>query len=371
MEKRINVTRSSMPPFEEYVEEIKPLWENRFLTNFGGKYQELEKKLKKYLNVSNICFFSNGHMALETALNALKLKMGSGEIITTPFTYSSTTQAIVRCGFTPVFCDIESNWYTIDVNKIENLITDKTCAILPVHVYGHVCNYKKIEEIAQRHGLKVIYDAAHAFGVKVNGHGIGEIGDFAMFSFHATKVFHTIEGGALTFKEYEDLKNLKALQMFGMYGKEDAELVGYNAKMTEFQAAMGLCNVRHVDQWIEQRKLAIERYRENLGHIDGIRLSPVQENVTSNYAYLPVYIDALSFGENRDEVTSRLAKHNVFARKYFYPLTSEFSAYENLFDKQKTPIAWEASRNVLTLPLYSDLTVEDVDWICEILLENR
>ncbi len=365
MKKQINVTRSSMPPFDEYVNEIKDLWETRWLTNSGAKHQELEKELREYLDVPYISFYSNGHLALETVLQAMHL---SGEVITTPFTYASTTQAIVRCGLTPVFCDVEPDWYTMDPDKIEVLITDKTCAIVPVHVYGNVCNDEKIEEIARKYGLKVIYDAAHAFGVRVNGKGVGSLGDAAMFSFHATKVFHTIEGGAVSYKNGSLRKDMEALKMFGMYGKEDAEHIGFNAKMTEFQAAMGLCNLRHVNEWIGQRKAVVERYLENLSGTKGLRFCAPQEGVASNYAYFPVYFDEKEFGGSRDQVADRLAKEDIFARKYFYPLTSEFTVYKKLFPIQDTPVAFDASRHILTLPLYSDLSVENVDRICRMVL---
>lgn len=365
MKKQINVTRSSMPPFEEYIEEIRKLWDSRWLTNSGVKHQKLEKELMDYLEVPHISFYSNGHLALETILHALHLK---GEVITTPFTYASTTQAIVRCGLTPVFCDVEPEWYTMDADKIEALITEKTCAILPVHVYGNVCQDMKIEAVAKKYHLKVIYDAAHAFGVRYKGKGIGNLGDAAMFSFHATKVFHTIEGGAVSY-QYDSLRrDMEALKMFGMYGKEDAELIGSNAKMTEFQAAMGLCNLRHVDQWIGERRAVVMRYRERLSGVKGLRLCPEQECVESNYAYFPVYFDAAEFGMDRNEVLEKLAKENIFARKYFYPLTSEFSVYQGRFLIQKTPVAFDASRHVLTLPLYSELSVEDVDRICDVIV---
>ena len=365
MNDKITVTKSSMPDFIEYTNEIKKLWETRWLTNSGAEHKKLEKELLTYLCVPYISFYSNGHLALETILHALHLK---GEVITTPFTYASTTQAIVRCGLTPVFCDVEPEWYTMDADKIEALITEKTCAILPVHVYGNVCQDIKIEAVAKKYHLKVIYDAAHAFGVRYKGKGIGNLGDAAMFSFHATKVFHTIEGGAVSYQDDSLRRDMEALKMFGMYGKEDAEMIGYNAKMTEFQAAMGLCNLRHVDEWIAQRKAAVERYRENLFGIAGIRFCPVQKDVESNYAYFPVYFDAAEFGMDRNEVLEKLAKENIFARKYFYPLTSEFSVYQGRFLIQKTPVAFDASRHVLTLPLYSELTVEDVDQICDVIV---
>lgn len=360
----INVTRSSMPSFEEYCEEIKELWDSRWLTNSGAKHQLLEKNMKEYLHVPNLTFFSNGHLALEAAIDKLGL---TGEVITTPFTYTSTTQAIVRNGLTPVFCDVEPDWYTMDASKIEALITDKTSAIIPVHVYGNVCNYKEIERIAQKHGLKVIYDAAHAFGVEVDGIGIGNVGDVAMFSFHATKVFHTIEGGGLSYQDDSLSKELDAWKMFGMYGKEDAETIGTNAKMTEFQAAMGVCNLRHVDGEIAKRKVAVEKYKELLANVPGIKFCPVQNSVKSNYAYLPVYIDEKEFGMNRDQLVDALAAKDIFARKYFYPLTSEFSVYQEMFTIQETPVAKDAAAHIITLPLYADLSTDDVEMICNVI----
>lgn len=363
----INVTRSSMPSFDEYAEEIKGLWDSRWLTNSGVKHQELEINMKEYLQVPNVTFFSNGHLALEAIIDSMEL---TGEVITTPFTFASTTQAIVRNGLTPVFCDIEPNFYTIDVNKLESLITNKTSAILPVHVYGNVCDYKAIERIAQKYNLKVIYDAAHAFGVDVDGIGIGNIGDAAMFSFHATKVFHTIEGGGLSYKDDSLKSKLDAWKMFGMEGKEDAERIGTNAKMTEFQAAMGLCNLRHLECEIAKRKAVVAKYSEMLSNVEGIKLCPVQDNVKSNYAYFPVYFDKGKFGKDRDEVIESLAEHNIFARKYFYPLTSSFSAYKGKFVIQETPVAEDVAMNILTLPLYADLILDDVEKICNIILER-
>lgn len=320
------------------------------------------------MQINNITLFVNGHTALEAALSTMDLK---GEVITTPFTYASTTQAIARSGLTPVFCDIEPEFYTIDVNKIESLITEKTSAILPVHVYGNVCDYKKIAKIAEKYNLKVIYDAAHAFGVTVDDIGIGNIGDAAMFSFHATKVFHTIEGGALTYRDDNLKKDLDAWKMFGMYDKEDAEMLGTNAKLTEFAAAMGLCNLRHVNDEIAKRKKCVEKYREMLGNLAGIKLCKEQSGVISNYAYFPVYFDAEVFGKSRDEIADILAKNDIFARKYFYPLTSEFTVYKDKFNIQDTPVAKDVSLNILTLPLYADLAIEDVEKICEIIIRSR
>lgn len=364
----IQVTKSSLPSMDEYIEEIKDIWENRWLTNMGPKYKKLQKDLISYLNVDNIDMFANGHLSLEAAITVLGL---TGEVITTPFTFASTTQAIVHCGLTPVFCDIDPVTYTIDVNKIEDLITEKTSAIMPVHVYGNVCDYKKINEIAEKYNLKVIYDAAHAFGVTVDGIPIGNLGDVSMFSFHATKVFHTIEGGAVTYSDSALAKEFASWRQFGMYGKEDAEKIGTNAKMTEFNAAMGICNLRHVDDEIAKRKAVVERYRQNLEGIKGIVLNKEQDNIKYNYAYMPVLFDKEKFGFSRDEVADKLAEKGIFARKYFYPITSKFSAYKGMFEIQETPIAEDISSKVLTLPLYADLSIEDVDYICSIILENK
>lgn len=359
----IQVTRSSMPDFQEYGEEIRELWESHWLTNMGVKHKKLEVELLKYLNIQNIMLFTNGHLALECVIAALNL---TGEVITTPFTFASTTHAIVRNGLEPVFCDINPDDYTIDVNKIESLITKKTSAIIPVHVYGKICNLDAIEKIAKRHNLKVIYDAAHAFGVKVNGISIARFGDASMFSFHATKVFNTIEGGAVAYTDKNLSKILNDIKNFGITGQESVEYVGGNAKMNEFQAAMGICNLRHLEDEIEKRKIIFERYVERLGGIKGIKLVESQPGVTSNYAYFPVVFDGYKL--NRDEVSEKLKNENIFARKYFHPLTNSFQCYKGRFDVEKTPEAKHTADRVLTLPLYADLAFEDVDRICDVIL---
>lgn len=362
----ILVTRSSMPDFDEYCEEIKDIWDTRWLTNMGSKHQQLEADLKAYLSTPNVTLFTNGHLALENIIEGMGLK---GEIITSPFTFASTTHAIVRCGCTPVFCDVREDDYTIDADKIEALITDKTVAILPIHVYGNLCQVEKIEEIAKRHNLKVIYDAAHAFGVKKNGISSANFGDAAMYSFHATKVFHSIEGGAVCYKD-ETLKvRLNDLKNFGIHSPESTPFVGGNAKLNEFCAAMGICNLRHLDGEIAKRKAVVECYRERLSDVPGIKLNAIQEGVQSNYAYFPVIFDGYKY--DRDTVMAKLAEHGIGARKYFYPITNSFECYENMpgFEPERTPVALRASLNVLTLPLYADLALEDVDRICDIILK--
>lgn len=365
MNGKILVTRSSMPEINEYIEEIKELWDSHWLTNMGVKHKKLEGKLKEYLDVDNISLFSNGHLALELVLQAMNLK---GEVITTPFTFASTTHAIVRNGLTPVFCDINPDDYTIDVTKIEELITDKTCAIVPVHVYGNICNVEEIERIANKYDLKVIYDAAHTFGVTYKGKGIGSYGDASMFSFHSTKVYNTIEGGAICFKNEELGNKLYKLKNFGIKDEITVDGVGANAKMNEFQAAMGICNLRYIDQEIKKREIVVNRYRENLSGIEGIKICSLQKNVKSNYSYFPIIIDEKIFGKSRNEIYEILKKNNIFSRKYFYPLTSTFECFNGKYNATETPVALYISKRVLTLPLYSDLSLSDVDRICNIIL---
>ena len=365
---KILVTRSTLPAYEEYIDEIRDMWDTHWLTNMGVKHKELQKELKDYLGVEDIELLTNGHMALELSLQALELQ---GEVITTPFTFASTTHAIVRNGLEPVFCDINPTDFTMDANKIEELITDKTCAIVPVHVYGNICDMERIEDIAQKYHLKVIYDAAHAFGVTYEGRGIGSFGDAACFSFHATKVFNTIEGGAVCFNDREFGERLYGLKNFGIRGPETVDGVGANAKMNEFCAAMGLCNLRHISEEVKKREKVYARYMERLGEIKGLRFNPIQTGVHPNYAYFPVIIDEGDFGENRNEVYERLAQHDIFARKYFYPLTSSFECYKGKYDSSLTPIAERISLSVLTLPMYADLALEQVDRICEIVAEGH
>lgn len=362
---KINVTRSSMPDFEEYIKEIEPLWDSRWLTNMGEKHKELEGKLCDYLKVEHVSLFTNGHLALEAVIAAMEL---SGEVITTPFTFASTTQAIVRNGLTPVFCDINPENYTIDVSKIEALITDKTCAIVPVHVYGNVCDVYGIEKIAKKYNLKVIYDAAHVFGVEFDERGIGDFGDASMFSFHATKVFNTIEGGCVTYGNEDLTKKLQIQKNFGMENAESYPEIAGNGKMNEFQAAMGLCNLRHVDGEIAKRKAAAEQYMNRLDGVKGLKAWKPQENVKHNYAYFPVLFDEKVFGKSRDEAAKILGDNGIFARKYFYPLTSSFACYQGKFNIQDTPVAEQAAEQVLTLPLYADLTIDEVNLICDIIL---
>lgn len=358
---KLYTTRPSMPPYEEYIRQIKRIWDAAWLTNMGEQHNELEKAVAEYLGVEKASLFVNGHMALEMTLQAFELK---GEVITTPFTFISTTHAITRNDLTPVFCDIREDNFTIDASKIEALITDRTTAIVPVHVYGNVCDVEAIEELADKYGLKVIYDAAHAFGVKYKGRGVGNFGDASMFSFHATKVFNSIEGGAVVYHDDELGGALYNLKNFGIRSEEVIECVGANAKMNEFQAAMGLCNLRHIDENIARRKELAGYYYELLTECPGIRLQKLQSEVESNYAYMPVQFDDTEFGVSRNTVYERLKESDIFARKYFYPLASEAQCYKGVFDGGCTPVAKKVSESVLTLPLFADMKKEDVERVC-------
>lgn len=372
MSDRILVTRSSMPTLDEYVEEIAPLWESHWLTNMGVKHKKLEAMLKERLGVGNLALFTNGHNALECILEAMALP-ASGEVITTPFTFASTTHAIVRKGLTPVFADVMPGNLTLDPGSIEKMITPRTCAIVPVHVYGNMCDVDAIREIADRHGLRVIYDAAHAFGVERECAG-GEwksaaaFGDASMFSFHATKVFNTVEGGCVCFKDERLYPLLNQWKNFGITGPEDVEYVGGNAKMNELCAAMGVCNLRHLDGEIEKRRKVAERYWERLEGAPGVTAFKPGEGVRHNYAYLPVLFDSQVFGATRDDVFDALDAVGVGARKYFYPLVSDFACYRSVYTSDRTPVAKKAASQVLTLPMYADLALADVDRICDAVL---
>ena len=364
----INVTRSSMPGFEEYCAEIESLWDSRWLTNMGSKHQQFEADLKDYLHTPQVNLFANGHLALEMVLAAFGFPKG-GEVITTPFTFASTTHAIVRSGLKPVFCDVNPVDYTMDPGKIESLITENTVAIMPVHVYGNLCDVDAIDAIAKKYDLKVIYDAAHAFGVVKDGISAANFGDASMFSFHATKVFHSIEGGTICCQEESLQLKMNQWKNFGIQDAESVIYPGGNAKMNEFAAAMGICNLRHLEGEIAKRKQVVERYRQRLGNVEGIRLVDIQAGVVSNYAYFPVVFDG--YKEDRDQVHHKLAEHEIIARKYFYPLTNSFDCYQNQpgFDPNATPVAQYIAKRVLTLPLYADLSVEDVDRICDVILK--
>lgn len=357
---KILVTRSSMPDYEEYCEMIKPLWNSHFLTNMGVYHKQLTSELCKFLNIENVSLMVNGHLSLEMALQALELPEG-GEVITTPFTFISTTHAIVRNKLKPVFCDVKED-FTIDENRIEDLITEKTVAIVPVHVYGNICNVEKIEEIAYRYNLRVVYDAAHAFGEEYKGNNIARFGDMSTFSFHATKVFNTIEGGAVCSKNHEYYEKLYNIKNFGIRSEESIVYVGANAKMNEFAAAMGICNLRHLEEEIGKRKKAVERYNSNLGNVFEIKLNRYSDDTKPNYAYYPVLFQNK---EMRNIVYERLKEYDIFSRKYFYPITADAACFKNKFKTVDLIKARDYSNRILVLPLYADLQMEQVDKICD------
>ncbi len=362
MEDLIFFSKASLPRFEEYINEIRECWDTHWITSMGPKHQLLEKQLEDFLSVKNVMLFSNGHSALEMLLQAMDLH---GEVITTPFTFASTTHAIVRNGLKPRFCDIKESDYTLDETKLESLINENTSAIVPVHVFGNICNVEQIQKVAQKYNLKVIYDAAHAFGVKVHGESVANISGASMFSFHASKVFNTIEGGAAIVNDEVVKSRLEKIRVFGVGKDEFVELVGANGKMNEFQAAMGICNLRHFREDVAKRKIADAYYRERLEKIKGIRTNKIPEGVESNYAYFPILIDASQFGHSRDELCRFLHDNNILARKHFYQLANTYPCYSVDFNKDSTPVAEYVAEHLLSLPLYSDITKEEIDRICD------
>ena len=365
---RINVTKSSMPSYEDFIDAIKPLWDTHWITNMGEYHKQLEEKLREYLNVPGLSLMVNGHMALEMTLQAFGFPEGA-EVITTPFTFISTTHAIVRNHLCPVFCDVKEEDGTIDESKIEDLITEKTVAILPVHVYGNVCNIEEIQKIAYKYNLKVIYDAAHAFGITYKGKGIGSYGDASIFSFHATKVYNTIEGGAVTFSDkwiYDKLYNLKN---FGIHGEELVTDVGANAKMNEFCAIMGLLNLKRIDESIEARKNVYQRYKNLLSDIKGIRILK-KVHVHDNYAYFPIIVGE-KYPITRNELYEKLVSKNIYPRKYFYPLTLDQACFKNKYKAVRADVARNLANRVLALPIYEGMTDEEFDRIKSVFIETR
>lgn len=360
LEKQINVTKPKLPPFQSYVKKIESVWENNWLTNNGPLHEEFKQNLKAYLNSENIELFVNGHLALETALKTLG---GKGEVITTPFTFASTIHAITNAGLKPVFCDIEPDNFNIDSSQLEQHITEQTKAIVAVHVFGYPCDVYKIEEISKKYNLKVIYDAAHAFGVTINGNSITDFGDLSMFSMHATKVFHSIEGGILSFKNPELADTLKAMKNFGINSyNDDIEMIGTNAKLNEFQAAMGLINLKSIDEEILKRKKIYSTYISYLKDINEITYIEELENIRHNYSYFPILVQN---NELRDFLFEEVKKYNLNLRKYFYPLCNDFSCYN--YDSNQTPVAKNISDTILALPMYSDLNEETIRKIIKII----
>jgi len=335
-DKPIYITRPLLAPLRQIRKKIKEIWESKWLTNMGIQHQKLESRLLNYLDVQNLTLFCNGTLALQIACKALELK---GEVITTPFTFPATVNSLFLNNLTPIFCDIKIDDFNINPDEIEELITPNTSAIMPVHVFGNPCEIEKIEKIAKNNNLNVIYDAAHCFGVEYKGKGIGNFGDISMFSFHATKVFHTLEGGALTFNNSEFKEIFNLLRNFGIKNEEEIILPGTNAKMNELQAAIGLLNLCLVEDEIEKRKKLTSIYREKLKTVEGIKNLEEKKEVKHNYQYFPILIDESKFKFNRDHVYEYLKKFNIFSRKYFYPLCNDYRFSKKKNSNYKIPNA--------------------------------
>lgn len=365
-EQPIYVTRPFLPPLEQFCEGLKEIWNNRWLTNDGPIVRRFARQLSHYFQTDNICLFNNGTLALQLALAGMNI---SGEVITTPFTFVATTHALFWNKLRPVFVDIEPHYYTLDPEKVEAAITPWTTAILAVHVYGHPCNVHALADIARRHHLWLLYDAAHAFGVQVGHQSIAHFGDLSMFSFHATKLYHSLEGGMLTFRDSGLKKTFDYLKNFGFENELEVVMPGTNAKMNEMQALMGSMMLKYLDELIEKRRRITQAYREYLRDVPGLRLaSPVPDDVDYNYAYMPVEIFEEEFGMSRDELYASLKQYNVYTRRYFYPLVCDYPCYRNVVVGKALPVARAVASRILTLPIYPDLALEDVQRICEILV---
>lgn len=364
-ENPIFVTRPLLADLADVNKELHDIWESQWLTNAGAKHQKLEEELKKVLKVPGISIFNNGEIALIVSIQSLRL---SGEVITTPFTFPGTPHVLAWNNITPVFCDIDENTLTIDPQKIEGSITSKTTGILGVHVYGMPCHIHEIQEIADLYGLRVVYDAAHAFGTEIDNVAIGNFGDISMFSFHATKLFHTVEGGALTFNAPHLKRRIDLLKNFGIKNEDEVVLPGINGKMNELQAAIGLINLQLIDNERQKRQKIVDTYTQNLAGIAGINVFEIPANVRRSYQYFVIRIRD-EFGRSRDEVYTEFKKYNVFTRKYFYPLCSDYSCYRHLpsSNPDNLPVARKVVREVLCLPLYGNLKLDEAEKICDIL----
>ena len=368
-DKLITVTSPLLPSLDDFIPMLKDIWDRKWLTNNGHYHKELEKALAEYLGVKYISLFTNGTLPLITALQAMRI---TGEVITTPYSFVATTHSIWWNGLKPVFVDVDEKTGNIDPEKIEAAITPHTTAIMPVHVYGTPCNTKRIQEIADVYGLKVIYDAAHAFGVKVNGESILNAGDMSTLSFHATKVYNTVEGGALVCHDEATKKRIDYLKNFGFAGETTVVAPGINSKMDEIRAAYGLLNLKQVDDAIARRKATAERYRAALKNVAGIRMLEDIEGVHHNYAYFPIFISE-EYGLSRDALYEKLKEHNVYGRRYFYPLISTFSAYKGLESArpENLPVAHKLADQVLCLPMFAGLDNESIDRIIDIVIHKK
>lgn len=366
-QKQITVTSPLLPPLEEFIPYLQKIWDSKWITNNGSFHQQLEQALCEYLGVKYISLFTNGTLPLITALQALRI---TGEVITTPYSFVATTHALWWNGIKPVFVDVDPTTGNLDPDKIEAAITPKTTAIMPVHVYGTPCDTDRIKEIADKYGLKVIYDAAHAFGVKKDGESILNAGDMSTLSFHATKVYNTIEGGALIMHDAETKKRIDYLKNFGFAGETTVVAPGINSKMDEIRAAYGLLNLKQVDAAIVARKQVALHYREALRDVDGITFFHDQPTITHNYSYFPIFVDAEEYGMTRDELYFKMKERNVLGRRYFYPLISDFSTYRGLESAkpENLPNARMMADSVICLPMYHDLTDEDIEKIVSLII---
>lgn len=365
-EKPIYVTKPFLPPLEEFCQGLSEMWESRWLTNNGPIHRRFTQELCNFFETDNICLFNNGTLALQIALQGMGL---SGEVITTPFTFVATTHALFWNKIRPVFVDIEPEYYTLDPEKVEAAITPWTTAILAVHVYGHPCKLNALADIARRNNLKLIYDAAHAFGVKVGNKSIAHYGDLSMFSFHATKLYHSIEGGLLTFKE-EGLKSVfDYLKNFGFKNEVEVVMPGTNAKMNEVQSLMGRLVLKYLEELICKRATITDLYRQCLKEVPGIHLVPaLSAEIKYNYAYMPIEVDAQEFGMTRDALCENLKKYNVYTRRYFYPLICDYACYRSVSIKDPLTVARQVAERILTLPIYDSLELSDVEMICEVII---
>lgn len=366
IDKPIYVTSPLLPSLEDFTFLLKEIWESKMLTNNGNFHQKLEEELAKYLKVPYLSLFTNGTLPLITALQAMRI---TGEVITTPFSFVATTHSLWWNGIKPVFVDIEPETCNLDPSKIEAAITPRTTAIMPVHVYGKPCKTKEIQEIANKYGLKVIYDAAHAFGVEINGESILNFGDMATLSFHATKVYNTLEGGALVVHDEQTKKRIDYLKNFGFASETEVVAPGINSKVDEVRAAYGLLNLKQVDHAINSRRKVAIRYRDELQGVKGITFFNDIPGVRHNYSYFPIFINAEEYGMTRDELYFKMKEHNVFGRRYFYPLISTFSTYRGLdsANPDNLPIATQMSNNVICLPMHHALSENKVEYILQII----
>jgi dTDP-4-amino-4,6-dideoxygalactose transaminase len=369
MDKPIYVTQPSMPPLDEFVVYLEKIWDSKILTNNGPMHQEFEKVLCDYLGVKYISLFSNGTLALITALQALRI---TGEVITSPFSFVATTHALWWNGIKPVFADIEPDFFNLNPDKIEAAISPHTTAIMPVHVYGNPCNVEQIQQIADKYGLKVIYDACHTFGMRYHGSSVLNFGDLSVLSFHATKVFTTFEGGAIVCHDEKTKKRIDFLKNFGFADEVTVVAPGINAKMNEVEAAYGLLQLKYIEDNIAKREALVNLYRSKLGYIKGISFFADIEGIRSNYAYFPILIDPEVYGISRDEVYSRLMHHNIYTRRYFYPLISQFPTYKGLPSAapENLPLAEKIAQRVLCLPIYPTLDQKVVLEITSLLGEQ-